>query len=107
VRLIVEVQAVGNQLLDINLRRTLAAPLTAGTASAITTTAWPPAFASATIPAPIFPATAFASATLISARTASAATILSRWTVFPAATFFRLLFFGFCHFYTFCEGISL
>jgi hypothetical protein len=100
VRLIVEIKAVTNQLFDVDLGRALAAAL-AGAAPSLTATTWTTTLASpltATIVT-----TAFASASFTSARAATAPSILSRWTVFTAATFFGFFFFNFCHFVTLRE----
>jgi hypothetical protein len=98
VRLVIKIKAIANQLLDIDLGRTFTAAITG---AAPTVAARAPALTSTVA------ATALASATLISAwaTTTTAGPILSRWTVFTAATFFRLFFFGFCHFPYLPRGI--
>src|SRR5512142_806579 len=77
-RLIVQVQAVGNQLLQFDIGRESAfkrSPAAARPAFVATATFWPPS---------TFPATAFTTATrttIITARTTTLRTITARWTI--------------------------
>jgi hypothetical protein len=87
VGLIVEIEAVSNELLDIDFRGSLAAPITRRTSAAGTTTSLPAAVASVTTPI----------ATIATVTGPWAAASVLVWRPILAAAFLCLLFFYFCH----------
>jgi hypothetical protein len=98
VRLIVQIQAIGDKLVQIDFRRSFATPL-AGSAR---TTAKP--LFTAAIPAPVSAALASPVASSIIGSPAARRTatpILTRWAIFAFLALFRFLLFNFRHFDSF------
>jgi hypothetical protein len=98
VRLIVEIQTVGDEFVQIDFRRSFATPLSR---SAWTTakTLFPAAI-SAPVSTPLAPAVA---SSIIGSPAARLATtpILTRWAIFALLALFRFLLFNFRHFDSF------
>jgi hypothetical protein len=94
VRLIVEIQRIGNQFLQIHLGRPIAAPVSAGSAARSA-----PALAAAfsTWPAPAALAAAgstiFTTRTTASGRTSAFTLSLARWTILSAFALLGFLLF--------------
>jgi hypothetical protein len=98
VRLIVEIQTVGDKFVEIDFRRSFAAPL-AGSPRTAPETLFTAAITTS-VPAPL---ASSVSPSILGSSTArlTTASILTRWTIFAFLALFRFLLFNFRHFDSF------